>query len=402
MGNIRSYKELRVYQASMDAAMEIFELTQDFPTEERYSLVDQMRRSSRSVCANIGEAWRKRRYPKHFSSKLNDAEIPASPTPPLSASQTALARSRTYTLFGRLYLEGLTSGLMTYVQAIPKLVETLPEFFDADEAAADHQHLFGFNVFPYQSIFLDPSGLLGGDIPEGVLLCYQEAGFDVQTGSESADHIGHELHLLAFLSGQEAKTRQDGRSEILQRTIELQHDFLDRHLLPWLPALVQALSRQKHPFYSALAGLTLDLVAEHRASRKLSPAVDFQLARPPKLLEDEKTGLKEIVGYLLRPVYSGIYLSRDDIGRLARQRSLPRGFGDRQQMFLNLLRSAANYGGLAAILEQLQSLAESWAETYAEMAFDPALAPFASQWHSRAAGTTNILDEMGSHLDSLS
>ena len=80
MGNIRSYKELRVYQASMDAAMEIFELTQDFPAEEKYSLVDQMRRSSRSVCANIGEAWRKRRYPKHFSSKLNDAEGEAEET----------------------------------------------------------------------------------------------------------------------------------------------------------------------------------------------------------------------------------------------------------------------------------------------------------------------------------
>lgn len=80
MGNIRSYKELRVYQGSMDAAMEIFELTQGFPVEERYSLVDQMRRSSRSVCANIGEAWRKRRYPKHFSSKLSDAESEAEET----------------------------------------------------------------------------------------------------------------------------------------------------------------------------------------------------------------------------------------------------------------------------------------------------------------------------------
>jgi len=66
MPNIRSYKELRVYQAAMDAAMEIFELTKGFPPEEKFSLIDQMRRSSRSVCTNIGEAWRKRRYPAHF------------------------------------------------------------------------------------------------------------------------------------------------------------------------------------------------------------------------------------------------------------------------------------------------------------------------------------------------
>jgi four helix bundle protein len=73
MPNIRSYKDLRVYQAAIEAAMRIFELTKRFPPEERFSMVDQMRRSSRSACSNIGEAWRKRRYPAHFSSKLSDS-----------------------------------------------------------------------------------------------------------------------------------------------------------------------------------------------------------------------------------------------------------------------------------------------------------------------------------------
>ena len=80
MQNIRSYKELRVYQAAMDAAMMIFELSKRFPVEEKYSLTDQMRRSSRSVCTNIGEAWRKRRYPAHFVSKLSDSEGEAEET----------------------------------------------------------------------------------------------------------------------------------------------------------------------------------------------------------------------------------------------------------------------------------------------------------------------------------
>lgn len=77
---IRSYRELRVYQAAMDAAIGIFELTKRFPTEEKYSMVDQIRRCSRSVCANIGEAWRKRRYPAHFISKLSDSEAEAEET----------------------------------------------------------------------------------------------------------------------------------------------------------------------------------------------------------------------------------------------------------------------------------------------------------------------------------
>ena len=81
MPTIRSYKELRVYQAAMEAAMRIFELTKAFPLEERFSMVDQMRKASRSVCANIGEAWRKRRYEAHFISKLSDSEGEAEETP---------------------------------------------------------------------------------------------------------------------------------------------------------------------------------------------------------------------------------------------------------------------------------------------------------------------------------
>src|SRR5262247_4851296 len=80
MEKINSYNELRVYQAAMEAAMMIFELTKRFPAEEKYSMVDQMRRCSRSVCTNIGEAWRKRRYPAHFVSKLSDSEGEAEET----------------------------------------------------------------------------------------------------------------------------------------------------------------------------------------------------------------------------------------------------------------------------------------------------------------------------------
>ena len=71
---ISSYKGLRVYQRAMDAAMEVFDLTKSFPPEEKYSMVDQMRRATRSVCSNIGEAWRKRRYKAAFIAKLSDAE----------------------------------------------------------------------------------------------------------------------------------------------------------------------------------------------------------------------------------------------------------------------------------------------------------------------------------------
>lgn len=80
MGLAKDFKELDVYQTAFNSSSQIFELTKTFPPEERYSLVDQIRRSSRSVCANIAEAWRKRRYPAAFVSKLSDADAEAGET----------------------------------------------------------------------------------------------------------------------------------------------------------------------------------------------------------------------------------------------------------------------------------------------------------------------------------
>ena len=73
MANYQGFRDLIVYQKSYKLAMEIFEITKSFPKEEKYSLVDQVRRSSRSVPANIAEAWVKRKYPKSFVSKLLDS-----------------------------------------------------------------------------------------------------------------------------------------------------------------------------------------------------------------------------------------------------------------------------------------------------------------------------------------
>ncbi|MBD2258450.1 four helix bundle protein [Pseudanabaena sp. FACHB-2040] len=77
---IKSHEDLVIYQMAFEAAMQVFQLTKSFPVEERYSLTDQMRRSSRSVCANMAEAWRKRRYQAAFIAKLNDCEAESAET----------------------------------------------------------------------------------------------------------------------------------------------------------------------------------------------------------------------------------------------------------------------------------------------------------------------------------
>ena len=77
---IRSHNDLEVFTRAFATAMEVFEASKRFPKEEMYSLTDQVRRSSRSVCANVVEAWRKRRYEAAFISKLSDAETEAAET----------------------------------------------------------------------------------------------------------------------------------------------------------------------------------------------------------------------------------------------------------------------------------------------------------------------------------
>ena len=78
--DIKHFRDLEVYQRAFATGMRIFEATKKFPTEEKYSMVDQIRRSSRSVCSNLAEAWRKRKYKAVFANKVTDAMQEASET----------------------------------------------------------------------------------------------------------------------------------------------------------------------------------------------------------------------------------------------------------------------------------------------------------------------------------
>lgn len=80
MSPIKHYRDLNVYQSAMSWTINVFQITKAFPAEERFSLTDQVRRSSRSVCANLAEAWRKRRYEAAFIAKLSDTETEAAET----------------------------------------------------------------------------------------------------------------------------------------------------------------------------------------------------------------------------------------------------------------------------------------------------------------------------------
>ncbi|MBW7884728.1 MAG: molecular chaperone TorD family protein, partial [Caldilineaceae bacterium] len=279
--------------------------------------------------------------------------------------------------------------------------------FNADDAAATHQAVFGFNVFAYQCIFLDPSGLLGGDESDRVRRTYARAGFGVDETSDSPDHLGHELSLLAHLCGAEADAWGDGKTGVATRAQGLQAAFLDEHLLWWLPVVAETVTRQEEPFYAAVAGLIKALVVDHRLSlyqdhfELLSQAKALhatpQLPEPPDILADPKTGLKEIAGFLLTPVYGGIYLSRDDIGRMAGAVHLPRGFGERRQMLANLLRAGAEYDQMAKIVAALGALVDTFAVAYTDYGLHGArFGTIAQHWLQRLDYTRRLLAALSS------
>jgi putative dimethyl sulfoxide reductase chaperone len=325
----------------------------------------------------------------------------------LDEVQVAQARILAYELFARMFLKGPEEDLLNTIQSIPELAQGLNEYFkegifELERAASDHYHLFHFNVFPYQSMFLDPEGSLGGLHSEQVLSCYRQAGFKIfptstggeHAGGESPDHIGLELAFTGHITRMEASALQIPGADV-QRIRKLQLDFFELHLLPWLPILVQVISLQGNLLYHSLAQLTQELVFEHYS--ELFDKVEvrqeaFALPPSPAILEDEKNGLGEIAAFLLTPVHSGIYLSRDDIARLGRRLKLPRGFGSRKLMLTNLLRSAVEYEQLPALIDDLKTLLGSWSNFYRYHLENRTIwNSFAGSWVEKIEGTLSIL-----------
>lgn len=321
----------------------------------------------------------------------------------LTSFEIALARSRMYEWLGRAFLHGMSTELLPYAVDIPELAAVLPEPFEHDAAAAEYQALFGFNIFPYQSIFLDTTGLLGGNETVRVQGSYDRSGFSLEKRDVSPDHVGYELTFLAFLCGAEADAWEDDLPEIAERMQRRQSDFVQSHLLRWIAPFTAAILRQGSPFYTALAELTQAMIADH-ASTILPTTVagsPFTLPASADLAANEQTGLREIVDYLLAPTVSGFFLARADIERLGRRFDLPRGFGERRQLLLNLLRAAGAYGQFPALCGEMAALAAADEQTYSQLERDfPTLSPYVRPWIDRTKKSTVQIARLGQEAHS--
>lgn len=306
----------------------------------------------------------------------------------------AQARSHSYALFSRLFLSPITADILPYLEAVAELQASLPRPVNLEEMAADHHHLFAFNVFPYEAVFLDESGLLGGAVTDEVRRRYRQAGYRVDADATIPDHVGHELGLLAFLCAAEADAHEDRLQRQVDRLRRLQFDFFQHHLLRWLPPFVLALHNHTPPFYARVGEMALQLIQDHVADLgDPGRMASAPLPRAPQPLTDEESGLKEIARFLVTPLHSGLYLSRDMIADLAREFDLPRGFGSREQLMVNTFRAAAQYDSLAGLLTALEELAAEWEAEYTALSSGP-LVSFTATWRDRVLATRSMLVEM--------
>lgn len=340
-----------------------------------------------------------------------------------ASQQTALAYAQAFELFARLYRHGLTPPIMVEVAQLPELAAAAPQPYDADEAAANFYTLFGMNVFPYQSVFLDPEGLMNGIETERVRASYRRMGFVADEANEPADHLAHELDALAFLCQAEAEAWEDGRSDMAAYAQQLQARFLDEHLLRWLPAFSATVRRHADPFFAEVTNLTWGLAAERRrllwpgapgatpkeevialTLRPFNGAADddpfaLQATESPtrrveRLLADPQTDLDAVAAFLLTPAYSGLYLSRVDITHLSRSVEAPHGFGGRRWMLRTLLGSAAEFDQFPAALRALEALVDEVRRTlhrYGEETQQPDLI---QPWLERLCATSQLLTRL--------
>ncbi len=302
----------------------------------------------------------------------------------------AEARGRGYVLLADLLSRGPVPALVEPARASEVLAAALDETGDLEEAAADHQHVFGFIVPPFEGAFLDPRGEVGSTRSAAVQERYAAFGYEARGGGDGPEHLATELRALGVLGGAEADAAADGRAEIVTHLRDLQRGWLDDHVLRWFPVLASAARRSGRRWPSALLDQIADLLALHREELGGAPQPE-PLPGDPLDLEDPDTDLRTIARFLSTPARAGLFLGKDDLARVGRAFELPRGFGPRHLLAQNLLRSAIRFERLPEATEALAAIAGDWLGEIDRSPFADHLAP----WAARATATRDVLRDIG-------
>lgn len=313
----------------------------------------------------------------------------------MTTEATARYRYQVYHCLSQIMLQGMTDDALATVRNIIDLPTTASR--SIDDWKAMHYALFGLNVYPYATEFLSEDGFFGGTITQSLLMLYRDADYKADD-NEPLDHTGNQLGFLASLSLAEAQAHQEDIIQAIYHNTNLQRQAFDEQVLPWTPALVMAIHEQGDEIFSIFADFMLDTLIQHRlqlGDDSAYPTQTFTLPPPPDILNREGTGFREIADYLLTPIYSGLYFSRDDIVRLSQQLALPQGHGKRQSMFTYLMNTAIEERQLDNLLQLIENKAHLWQSFYQQQITIP---QFADAWIDRLGITLKFIATIRSAL----
>jgi TorA maturation chaperone TorD len=310
-----------------------------------------------------------------------------------------------YRRLGRFWLEEVRAEDLATVATEKALAAALPATDPAalTDLAVEYQHLFGFNLPPYESVFIDPSAMLMAPATAQVQSLYDRAGWTPPAGLRigASDHLGVELLALAawLAAGQ----------------TEYARILLTRCLAWWAPVFVLALRRlDPHPFYAALGELTLAHLLADLPADPLPPGIDplpdlpsppayqdrgISVPPPEAAAEDISVGLSDILDHLLTPRRAGLFLTRADIGRISRALDLPPVMSERRRMLDTLFRQAGQYDLAPDLLKRLTEVFTAAGVTYRTWAGQyPAWGPYAGAWQQRVTASQALLKQLEAGL----
>ena len=303
----------------------------------------------------------------------------------------AVARHRAYALFGEAFVHGAHGRVRPRLVALPAVADVLRASATEETLAAEHHTALSLHVFPFASSFLDPDGLLGGDVSRAVGHAYADGGFRPDTAALAPDHVGLQLAYLAHLGASEAEALAHAPERVPQLR-DLQRAFLDRHLLRWLPVFVLALEQQSgSALWGRVARLSLELAAGHRLGLG-EPAPLAPLPASSLSLDDAETRLRDIVQHLTVPARSGWFLSRRGMAAAAQAADVPAGFGPRHRLLEQALHAAIDHRRQDAFVGALRRQLETWSQGLRGMSD---LGLDLQMWHTPASHTAALLAEVG-------
>jgi TorA maturation chaperone TorD len=270
-----------------------------------------------------------------------------------SAASLALARARAYALFAELLDRSVDERCLELASLHPELAAIVAKS-SVEAIAADHCFVFDLTVPPFEGLVRDPEARVGNEVASRVQQTLSELGIELAGDAES-EHLAVQLEVMARLCTREAEATSEEERSLARAGCAT---MLDRHLLGWLLVYESAVARCGREFPTALIAQIVDLVLDHRGALGAAVAASYLVGEGDLDLDldDEKTDLRAIAGYLSTPEACGVLFTRDDITRVGRQVRVPRGFGGRRLLLLNLVRSAAQLGELENVLAGLRSI----------------------------------------------